>query len=271
MIALSASVRREKTLFGKIIQSLIENPGCIRPIAQALNISTKAIYSAARAYVLGFTWEEDQKGGRPPLVTEETRQMILNEVNQRISNSERPTFTEIYEIIKKIRITVHSEQISRALLLKVTPVTAIVMENVKDPSESWIYEFIKQNGLKLANPCEITMDRADAATRSNIRHWFNEIFSADIASLFRDASVFNADEINIEFDLSQKVIARMEEKRVPDQNHLEFNGHMTAMITLSSGLRRPPQFILVGGTNNIGDIDEIIDDDVVKIHAGGSG
>ena len=270
-IALSPAVRREKTIFGKIVQALIENPGRIRPVATALKVSTKAVYSASRAYVNGVKWVPGSQGGRPLLMSEETRQQLIAEVEHRISANERPSFDDMAEMVRHCLAMAHAEKQARASILGVTPIAETLEQCQLEFSDSWLYQLIKECGFRLATPSSVTYERSQASRRSNIRHWFRMTYTSEIASMFRSATVFNADEMNLEFDMQQKVLSRRSEKRAPDQDHLNFNGHMTVMVTVSCGTRIPPQLFLVGGNGPIPNLSHVIDGEFVKIQSGGSG
>ena len=212
-IRLASEVRREKTLFGKVVQAMIANPKRIRVIAEAFKLTTQNIYSIGFAFIDGTQWEEGQRGGRKPLINENIREKIKNEVEHCIQDGNRPTFEEFVEIVRRIRVSEHRERLIRAELLGGTTFIAHALDTFKDPSQSWLYAIIHDLDLKLASSCEVTPDRVFAATSSNFRHWFEKVYTEEVAHLFRSATIFNADELNLNFDMSSKVLGLKSEKK----------------------------------------------------------
>ena len=270
-IRLSAAVRRERTLYGKVVQAMLEHPKNIRPIATAFALTTQNIYSIGYAFIDDLIWVPGLKGGRRPLISPHEELEIRAEVSRMIARDRRPTFEEFAGLIRRVRARHHKERLQRAKLLAGARFKKYALSLPLEPSDSWIYSLIKNLELKLATACEITSDRLDAATRSNIRHWFDQIYTEDVAAFFRDATIFNADEANLDFDMSSKVIADKAERRVSDRNRENCNSHVTVMVTVGVRAKRPPLFILIGGKTAPDDLSDVIDRTDAILHWGGSG
>ena len=116
-IRLSLAVRRERTLFGKVVQAMLEHPKCVRPIAQAFGLTTQNIYSIGNAFIDDLVWMPGTKGGRRPLLSPSEEMQICIEVDRLISTDQRPTFDELSAIVRRVRALHHQERIQRAEML----------------------------------------------------------------------------------------------------------------------------------------------------------
>jgi hypothetical protein len=68
---------------------------------------------------------------------------------------------------------------------------------------------------------------------------------------FRPSTTFNADELNIDFDISCKVAKKASDRRAPAAVAEASPGHITLMLTISARDPCPPLFIILGGLKSV--------------------
>jgi hypothetical protein len=110
---------------------------------------------------------------------------------------------------------------------------------------------MKDHGLSFGAPSAVTRARDEAATSSNITHWFSHVYTPAMAHEFVVCAVFNADEIHIDFDMKSKVAKVKGGPRSPAVIDETNPGHITMMLTISPGGDAPPPFFIFGALKNV--------------------
>ena len=250
-IRLSSEIRNKPSIFKKIIHLLEENPGHPYLVSKILNISKEAIYRAAYSYCIREDWSLGSKKGNRAYLSKKFFQTFVDTISSLIANNECPTSNECLDIIHELRQEMYKEALEEAKSLKLTPIINRFNVVVEPPDISTVYKMAKKAGFHFLKPSEISTQRRNAACRSNIRYWFENIYTEDFHKLFHIKLIFNADEASVRWQDSKKVLTSIHRTRsitVPTEN---VNSHISVMITFSSYGETLPPFIIIGGISEI--------------------
>jgi hypothetical protein len=241
------SVRRENTLFGKIIASLEDESATFSQVMHAFAISAGRVYSAVYAYCRNLPWEERSHGGRPPILSPSSERKVLNQIIDLIESHASPDTSEIQLLIETEAISAKRQAYFIACTFNMQPVIHHVAQLPTEVSDQTVYNLLHEHHLTLSSPSLVTTPRDDAATASNLLHWFTTVYSPEFVLQFRPSTTFNADEIHIDFDVSCKVVKKDTDRRAPPAVAEATPGHLTLMLTISAQDPCPPPFFIIGG------------------------
>lgn len=250
-ITLSLSVRREKSLFGKIIEALFTFPGKISKIAASLKVSTNSVYHAAYAYCRGLEWEVGKDTGRPPYLSQGSLNIFVDDVLLMIEEKKLPTFEDLSSLLYLHKIRENRDAKLTAEKFMLSPVTSRFSVECYPPSPAYVSKIAHSLGLTVGKCADIDPSRFLAATKSNLLYWFQHVYTEALGNSFSQRAKLNADEVSLSFDMSCKVVKRAESKRSATMSSDASPGHITLMISASAGGRYPPPFFIIGGLKTV--------------------
>jgi hypothetical protein len=162
--------------------------------------------------------------------------------------------TLVLIILEQQAIKDNSVAYLTACTFNAKPVMDRINQLKRIPSIQYVSEFLKTHGISLCLPSLVTAARQEAATASNIIHWFDTVFTPTIASeISNPICFFNADEINIDFDMKTKVCKVKGDKRAPAALEETNPGHVSLMLTISANGEAPPPFFILGSLKTVPD------------------
>ncbi|KAA6382648.1 MAG: hypothetical protein EZS28_021827 [Streblomastix strix] len=125
---------------------------------------------------------------------------------------------------------------------------------------------------KMAIERAYAMGISDSGTQSNIQNYFKEIYTEDIAKIYRAIAIGNDEEVNLGFDIECLVCKEVRTKCAPATSKENAPGHISTVITIMADGPSPPPFFILGGILNVPKyLQVLIDQTEVGIIANGSG
>jgi hypothetical protein len=178
---------------------------------------------------------------------------VSDEVLQRIADRTPVTHSDVTSLIEQQAIQDNDAAYLAACCFRAKPVMDRIIQLIRSPSPQHVSDFLSKYHISICLPSIVTQVRDEAATASNILHWFSTVYTAALASNFVAPAFFNADEINIDFDMAAKVCKVKGDKRAPAAVEETNPGHITLMLTISPGSDAPPPFFILGSLTKVPD------------------
>ncbi|KAA6327334.1 MAG: hypothetical protein EZS28_053829, partial [Streblomastix strix] len=241
-------------------------------ISEVLGVSTQQVYSAARAHCFGLKWITKGQVGHALLLSESGEQEICVNIHKMMAVNNAPGSDKIREMIEEQRHIEQKMAIVRAYAMGMYSLGDNLDKFIEPASDSYVYGLLSKNNLTLAQPSRLTTDRSDAGTQSNIQYYFKEIYTEDIAKIYRAVAIGNGDEVNLDFDIECLVCKDVDAKRAPATTKENVPGHISIVITIMADDPSPPPFFILGGILNVPKyLQVLIEQTGVGIVATGSG
>jgi hypothetical protein len=143
----------------------------------------------------------------------------------------------------------HARSVASTMMLK--PVYDKFEIEMDIPAQTTVSTFLKRFNIVLSEASSVTAARSDAATVSNITHWFEDPYTEEFASQFTTNAIYNADEIHIDLSSDVKVAKEKGAARAPEETEEYLSNHISFMKTISPGPNSPLPFFIIGGLKHI--------------------
>ena len=244
-------VRSEKTLQGKIIASLKLIPGHPCKVAESFNIHESAVYSAARAYCQNEYWDGTSIGGHPPYLSYVDEEILRTSIFSSNHYQNSLTTEEIIEEMMRIKLSRQKLALANAEQLQLIPLIKKFSCQIHPPDKSCVSRLMKKLGITIVKASSPDSLRYLSSTASNIKFWFDNIYTPEICSIFDSEDIFNADKTMMTWSSSKLVYKAPGIKRAVTNVTETFNSHLTVMVSFSNGYSHPPPFFILSSLKNI--------------------
>ena len=250
-IKLKNENRNEKSLFKKLINAMLENPGKSSIVAKTFNISPDSVYTAISKYCIEEEWFLGKTIGNSFYLSTKYYQILEKKISFLVDCNECPSASEIQLLMHSLKIEMNKEAFCIALSFNCKPVIRKYSNEVLPPDISTVYKTLKRLGFRALKPSILENGRQSAAYQSNVRHWFETVYTEDLSKNFEKNMIFNCDETSIQWISSKKVYTSIKNTRAITSSTENINGHISAMITISNNYIQIPPFIIVGNKKKV--------------------
>ncbi|KAA6335993.1 MAG: hypothetical protein EZS28_052916, partial [Streblomastix strix] len=200
-----SSLRQRGSLAQLVLACLLLFPGQPTLPAREWGITTRQVYSIARCWCRGILFTQGHNR-LPSYLTSEMSSRLAEQVRQQIARGQVVTSSEVIQRLTQSRSTELHQAYSRALRLRLNGLTRIFNQEAQPPSDSYVRQWLNNHQLSLGVSSTTELNRINASYASNIRNWFDNVYTPDLVDGVQSRCVFNMNETMLPLDIKEKIV-----------------------------------------------------------------
>ena len=148
-ITLNNENRKEKSLFKKVINDMLKNPGKSSIVARTFKISPDSVFTAISKYCIEEEWFPSETIGNSFYLSRNIYQILEKGFSFLVDINECPSDSEIQLLMHSLKIEMNKKACSTALSFNCKPVIRKYSNEFFPPDISTVYKTLKRLVLEL--------------------------------------------------------------------------------------------------------------------------